>query len=124
MRSADRVWRVWRSLSPWRTVRMRLTLLFCGLILLSGAGLLATTYVLMLRATTAGVPSTPGDAALAGRNHGSGGGAAHVDPLTPSLPDQMRQQRAEQLQQLVTQSGIALALMSVASIGLGWMVAG
>jgi signal transduction histidine kinase len=34
------------------------------------------------------------------------------------------QQRAAELRQLLAESGVALAIMSVASIGLGWLVAG
>ena len=44
---------------PRRTVRMRLTLLYGGLFLLSGAVLLATTYVLFDRATEYTKPHLP-----------------------------------------------------------------
>jgi len=36
----------------------------------------------------------------------------------------LSQQRALELEQLLTESGVALAVMTVASIGLGWLVAG
>jgi signal transduction histidine kinase len=96
---------------PRRTVRMRLTLLYGGLFLLSGAGLLATTYVLMHYATAGGTPGTAVEQSQRPAN------------VTPQ-PAQETKQRAEQMRQLVTQSGIALGLMSVVSIGLGWVVAG
>jgi signal transduction histidine kinase len=97
---------------PRRTVRIRLTLLYGGLFLLSGAGLLAMTYILMQHATASGPP-----------------GAAATQQQAPALPTHQGQplstyQFEEQQRQLLTQSGIALGLMSVVSIGLGWVVAG
>jgi signal transduction histidine kinase len=44
---------------PRRTVRVRLTLLYGGLFLLSGAALVATTYVLFERATAYSTPQLP-----------------------------------------------------------------
>lgn len=41
----------WHPQLPPRTVRLRLTLLYGGLFLVCGAGLLAITYVLVLHAT-------------------------------------------------------------------------
>jgi signal transduction histidine kinase len=101
-----------------RTVRMRLTLLYGGLFLLSGVALLAVTYVLVRHATRSGLPE------------GADGPAP--DALPDSLPGRsdvdavrtLAAQRADQLHELLVQSTIALGLMSVVSIGLGWVVAG
>jgi signal transduction histidine kinase len=107
---------------PRRTVRMRLTLLYGALFLLSGSGLLATTYVLVQHATLAG---RPGQSGVNGANPVA---PTVSGPMRPQLDKQTREavdrQRAEQLHQLLIQSGIALGLMSVVSIGLGWVVAG
>jgi signal transduction histidine kinase len=107
---------------PRRTVRMRLTLLYGALFLLSGAGLLATTYVLVQHATLAGRPAQSGD------NGASPAASTVSGPMRPQLDKPTREavdrQRDEQLHQLLIQSGIALGLMSVVSIGLGWVVAG
>jgi len=119
----------WRPRLPRRTVRMRLTLLYGGLFLLSSAILLATTYLLVQHAT-AGVPGQ------AGTGRGVLPGGAPLDPpaangsvsLTPEQVDaQLRWaagQHADQMRQLVTQSLLALGLTSIVSIGFGWVVAG
>ena len=99
-----------------RSVRLRLTLIYGGLFLVLGVILLALTYLL----------------------------AAHRFPILlattrsatgPVLPQQFRQaaswlatqavrQRDAALQTLLTQSGIALAITTVISVALGWIVAG
>ena len=117
-------------LLPARTVRLRLTLLYSGLFLLSGAVLLAITYVLLRR-------SSRPDLVVAG---GGANGAAGPPALTKALanPDVARyvrrgaeqeysralQAHTETLHQLLVRSGIALAIMTVFSIALGWLVAG
>ena len=109
--------RSWRLRLPRRTVRLRLTLLYGGLFLLCGAGLSITTYALMDHATA----GSPGPSA-------SQQSAPPFGPAQPDMPTAPSQalstfQRQQQLRQLLTQSGIALGLMSVASIALGWGVA-
>lgn len=129
---------------PRRTVRLRLTLLYGGSFLVSGAALLAVTYALVVNATnafvfkgqngiTVGVSETksprPHGTAPAGLSHSAGG---HVEKLTPAQAqaqaEQMQalaqRQHAAVLHQLLEQSGIALAIMAVLSIALGWIVAG
>ncbi len=185
---------------PYRTVRVRLTLLYGGLFLLSGAALMAITYALLVNAGfvfslqngptitpgQAGVVSAPpGGLPLPGATtHPSAQTMAHwlgvaqcmrehgisefPDPTT-SVPEnfgsvgnvtdrdgailvfpyavnqespafihaatacgfidgnqlaQENRQRAGARQQLLIQSGIALAGMSLLSLGLGWLVAG
>jgi signal transduction histidine kinase len=97
-----------RRLLSVRTVRLRLTALYGSLFLVSGAGLLAVTYVLVYHATaasfevrTTATTRTPGGA-----------------------PASLAHSHAADLHQLLVQSGIALAIMTVASAWLGWLVAG
>jgi signal transduction histidine kinase len=93
---------------PRPTVRLRLTLLYGSVFLCSGAGLLAITYFLMRYATA----PQPG-----GRGFLPSVGPGSADPL-------MTWQHAEQMRELLVQSAIALGVMSLASIALGWFVAG
>lgn len=142
---------------PRRTVRLRLTALYGGLFLASGAGLLAITYALVagqpvraffhVAGTVKGSvellpakaqvlipPPAPGGVSIAGS---AGGG-----PTPPQLPPPVRALLRNalpgnvnflafqatlptpgELHRLLIESGIALALMAVVSIGLGWLVA-
>jgi signal transduction histidine kinase len=190
---------------PHRIVRLRLTLLYGGLFLLSGAALMAITYVLLVNAgfvftlnngvthqrltqpsLTKGAPRAPGFPAAGSttrpsaqtmvywrgvtrcmRQHGVSSfpepttsvpsnhafigdlsdrdGAILVFPATINtqsasfvraastcgyLADSSKQivqdnrQRTQSRQELLLQSAIALAAMSLLSIGLGWIVAG
>jgi len=116
---------------PRRTVRLKLTLLYGVLFLACGAALLAITYVLVshampMVATSRGQSSGGGFGATTGQYcfiDGSGGGAPR------SLPSNgcsvlLAQQRRGELQTLLVDSGIALAIMAAVSAGLGWLVAG
>jgi signal transduction histidine kinase len=124
---------------PRRTVRLRLTLLYGGLFLISGTGLLVITYVLVAHRFPM-VMSVQGKAAPRGgggvmfrtavaSSPCAAGPAPAVSPAQLSRcarqaqADAARQQAAV-MNQLLTQSGVALAIMSVISIGLGWLVAG
>jgi signal transduction histidine kinase len=100
---------------PRRTVRLRLTLLYGGLFLASGVVLLVVTYLLVtnkifgaeavFEVRSAGGP-VPAPAAAGGPStHFSEGGA-------------------DQVQQLLVLSGIALAVMLAVSVAAGWLVAG
>jgi signal transduction histidine kinase len=147
---------------PRRTVRLRLTLLYGALFLVSGAALLAITYVLVRHATgdstlykgpdgtfgrLVGSPS-PSSSPPTQRHWGSGtvnqqfGGdetlrqrfgdgeadqgltSQQVQSQARLLQDRALRQNEAQRHQLLTQSGIALAIMAVISIALGWIVAG
>jgi signal transduction histidine kinase len=99
---------------PRRSVRLRLTALYGCLFLLCGAGLLAITYLLVHNAL-AGTTRTPGRSIPP--NSSAGIVRSHA---TNGL---LAQQSAD-LHQLLIQSGIALAIMAVVSIALGWLVAG
>jgi two-component system sensor histidine kinase VanS len=115
---------------PSRTVRLRLTLLYSGLFLVSGAVLLGITYLLVRRSTR------PDLIVAGGSPHGPAGPRALKEAL--ANPDVARYVRdvaerqyaralslhANDLHQLLVRSGIALAIMTVVSIALGWLVAG
>jgi signal transduction histidine kinase len=132
--------------SPRPTVRLRLTVVYGGLFLLTGAALLAITYVLVARNLPAG-PRTVGSAAF-GRAAMRGAPpivprvgkviVRHMNSSCPLLAGSpasraqlaaraqrcLSQQRALELRQLLTESGVALAIMTMVSVGLGWLVAG
>ncbi|MER7349777.1 ATP-binding protein [Streptomyces aurantiacus] len=95
------------------TVRLRLTLLYGGLFLVSGAALLIVTYVLVATRKPQIVRKMTGT-----------GAAPWLPQDTGRLADPGAAQRAAMLEQLLTQSGIALALMSAVSVALGWLMAG
>jgi signal transduction histidine kinase len=139
---------------PPTTVRWRLTLLYGGLILVSGAILLAITYVLVAHATVSTGPqylrrgTVPANAAFpanARSVHQLGGSAltkpAGLPPALVKAPPAIqklltsrngqvvirivgRTQRISDLHQLIIESIIALAIMAVLSTALGWVIAG
>jgi two-component system sensor histidine kinase VanS len=111
---------------PSRTVRLRLTLLYSGLFLVSGVALLATTYLLFRSSTGVDliVPT--------GTRHGSTSPGALDRALSnPNVVRQVREMYAasvarstQGLHRGLIESGIALAIMTAVSIALGWLVAG
>src|SRR5438270_345711 len=111
---------------PSRTVRLRLTLLYSGLFLVSGVALLATTYLLFRSNTGVDliVPTrTPHGSTRPGAlNHvlANPDVARNVRPMYAGAVER----ETHGLHQGLTQSGIALAIMTVVSIALGWLVAG
>lgn len=141
---------------PGHTVRVRLTALYGGLFLASGAGLLAITYALVagertnaafqiagavrgnfklvpVRARVIAVPpGLPAQAAKALRQvlvHAAGGQVTLKGPPPPGgsptfLAFQATLPTPDELHRLLVWCGIALAIMAVVSIGLGWLVAG
>jgi signal transduction histidine kinase len=125
---------------PRRTVRLRLTLVYGALFLVLGAALLAITYLLVSKSLPAG-PTTAGRPTAAASTTAPSGtgiffqsrtGSCHLTPSPTAPLGQLQtqaqrclsEQRAAELSQLLTESGIALAIMTVVSIGLGWLVAG
>jgi len=126
---------------PRRTVRLRLTLLYVGLFFASAACLLVITYFLVARElpsvtgfTQASSPSPGGDFFI---SNGTGPSAGCPGQTTSALPtaEQMttcvdylvRQNillRTGTLNKLLIESGIALGIMAVVSVGLGWLMAG
>jgi signal transduction histidine kinase len=115
---------------PPPTVRRRLTLLYSGLFLVSGAVLLAITYILVRRA------GGPDLVVAGGSAHGYAGPRALTKALANPEVDRYVRHAAEQqytravqahadtLHQLLVRSAIALAIMTVVSIALGWLIAG
>jgi signal transduction histidine kinase len=110
-------------------VRLRLTLLYGVLFLLSGAVLLAVTNLLVAHSwPNVAVMSTDGTQSF---------GTFLGEPVSTDAPvsesmrqviqavqADARQQQSEIMHQLLVKSGMALAMMSVISVALGWLVAG
>ena len=102
------------------SVRLRLTMLFGGLFLAAGAALLGITYGLVSHATNGIIVA------------GQAGGAGLTAPS--ALPDAQQagvqaakyasQARAAEDNALLLYSGIALGIMAVVSVALGWFTAG
>jgi signal transduction histidine kinase len=136
----------WR---PRRTVRLRLTLLYGGLFLISGTALLVITYVLVAHrfpafvtahaeGTTSGPPVVSGPSARSGSANIVFGGVAQACApgqaavISPAqfarcatlAREDVAKQQANEMNELLTQSGVALAIMTLISIGLGWLMAG
>jgi signal transduction histidine kinase len=127
---------------PRRTVRLRLTLLYGALFVVSGAALLAITNVLVRNSTDPvlflGVgreaeappaverpPLDEPDRLPPGVTLGDAQALPEeLRAQSERLQAQGRQQREHDLDQLLIQSGIALGLMSMVSIGLGWVMSG
>ncbi len=134
-----------KAVLPNASVRLKLTLVYGGLFLLAGAGLLAVNYALVSsrfelpfgvrienrRALLAdGLRDAPG--LLIMRAAGEGGDQLIASAPSPEAVAGVRQEveavrqelQAAALNQLLAQSGIALAFMALVSVGLGWLVAG
>jgi signal transduction histidine kinase len=141
VRVRDRLLR--RSLRwPRRTVRLRLTILFATLFLVSGAGLLAITYLLVSQATGEVVVGTNPDGSnfVIGKTAKTKASAPKIvatrgKPGVHFSAQQLKRQaerdrlvavkqRDAALHQLFTKSGIALAVMAAVSVLLGWLFAG
>jgi signal transduction histidine kinase len=106
------------------TVRLRLTLLYSVLFLLSGTGLLAVTYLLVAHGGTSVVMSTQRTTPSGSASVTTYLGVGQPDGLTEALRGQAADQQAEIMHQLLVMSGVALAVMAVVSAALGWLVAG
>ena len=116
------------------SVRMRLTLLYVGLFLASAAALLTITYLLVDQqlpqvTTSSGVIAIEGQDAGFGAGPGTGA-VTDCGPSTAGGPQACQLQQVAiragrgTLDQLLIESGIALGIMAVASVGLGWLMAG
>lgn len=124
--------RAWLRL-PRHTARLRLTLLYSGLFLACGAALLAITYGLVRASvpTAARVPDAIRIAPPAprhdtpthplGRPHQRPAGTT---PSAASLVQIAERQKETDLNHQLVWSAVALAIMTLASIGLGWYAAG
>ena len=138
LRRAARPTRGWtrRPRLPQRTVRLRLTLIYGALFLLSGAAVLAIAYTLTWNATSLKVLSSEFRAAAC-----TGGvpyraeqgqpascsatvlGRQQTQALTGQI-GRLEDQHAVLMDRLLISCAIALAIMAVLSITLGWLVAG
>ena len=105
MRPHGKLVRARRHLPSGSSVRLRLTALYGSLFLISGAVLLTITYLLVKNVTSPGhIVSSP-----------------NLRPQTPStghFPTAASQHSVD-LHQLLIQSGIALAIMTLISAALG-----
>jgi two-component system, OmpR family, sensor histidine kinase VanS len=99
---------------PSRTVRLRLTLLYGGLFFISGVALLAITYLVFRRASRVNliVPNGPTHSAV-GR-----------DAATELRYAELVRHSTDALHHGLLRSVIVLAIMTVISIALGWLIAG
>jgi signal transduction histidine kinase len=124
---------------PRPTIRLKLTLWYGGMFLLAGALLLTLTYVLVrqgfqpapqkVREIVAQKLNIP-------LNQLEPGSQGHVEFLQPGfgppggltmgrlIHEIQAEQMQQQLNDLISWSGVALAIMAVVSLGLGWVVAG
>ena len=132
---------------PRRSVRLRLTMLYGSLFLLSGACLLVITYFLVAHQLSARVevssagtrgasPVTLPGSASGGIATAPGSGvscymttngtpqAVQPSQCTDYLQNLATGQQNAEMNELLTWSGVALGIMAVASVGLGWMMAG
>jgi signal transduction histidine kinase len=107
---------------PRRTVRLRLTMIYGLLFLVSGVALLGLTYFLVQQR---------GRVVFVDRLYGPRVEQSEALPALESrsgpsaeLRAQAERQRAQNMRDLLIQSGTALALMTVISLGLGWLMAG
>ncbi|SDU79609.1 HAMP domain-containing sensor histidine kinase [Jiangella alkaliphila] len=107
-----------RRRPAWRrpTVRLRLTLLYSGLFLVTGAVLIGLVYVLVAHGPLLGSPPEP--------EAPTGDLAVGPPELAGDLREQAERQRAEDVRRLLTASLIALTVLAGISFGLGWIVAG
>jgi signal transduction histidine kinase len=114
-------------------VRLRLTLLYGVLFLLSGAVLLTITYLLVSHGGANAVMSTSSKSPLGGQSvstyvMGTLPADARLPEADRLITEALREQAVRQheavMHQLLVQSCVALAIMAVLSAGLGWLVAG
>jgi signal transduction histidine kinase len=115
---------------PGHTLRLRLAVLYGSLFLASGAALLTITYILVARQYTgkffvAAGQSYSVSVGVLGDQSGLETQTENGAPLDPqTLAAQAQARSSAALHQLLIQSGVALAIMAVISICLGWLIAG
>ncbi len=134
----------WRG--PRRTVRLRLTALYVGLFLASGACLLVITYLLVAQQLPGAVTFQSGTSGGTGAGGPSqeiviGGGTSAATACAPpdagpvpangqmaacqkAVQAEAAGLRRDTLDQLLIESGVAFGIMAVVSVGLGWLMAG
>ncbi len=127
-----------RARLPAPTIRLRLTLIYGGLFLCSAAALLAITYVLVHHQYTGSFFISSGRQAVVAVQSSKGGTISVLPkgpfpvPIGPKLlaPNEKVALAAAQgqsdaaLHELFVDSALALAVMAVLSLWLGWVIAG
>jgi signal transduction histidine kinase len=119
---------------PRPTIRLRLSLWYAALFFLSGALLLGLNYFLLRNSFVVspqnvnlavsvrlGIPESQLNPAL---QPSDGGVTVGGVPLSTILKAVQQEVTGWSLRQLAVKSGIALALMALVSLGLGWIVSG
>jgi signal transduction histidine kinase len=101
---------------PRRTVRLRLTTLYAALFLASGTALLAITNLLARNLPWRNSVVTPPGTRPPG--------AGTFRPAARDLLAQVAADHATALNQFLAESAIALGIMAMASVALGWLTAG
>jgi signal transduction histidine kinase len=125
---------------PRRTIRLRLAALYGLLFTISGAALLVITNVLVRGATSGGLCHTGSKGAVVCAipgHHGKGSGVLVISGFSASRGSKgaaarqgselkllANSQNATDLHHLVVYSWLALAIMAVLSVALGWLIAG
>jgi len=117
---------------PRRTARLRLTALYGGLFLACGAILLAVSYVLVEQAIAPGGHINESSLPPSGITVSTGyGGISKAQLPYGQLPDLSslevalgREIAASDLRQVLIDAPIALAIVTVVALALGWLVAG
>jgi signal transduction histidine kinase len=107
---------------PGHTVRLRLTLLYGALFLISGAVLLTITNLLVRTGLVPGGRTVKINPLL--RNPAVVAAIKATRSQLKHVVTAAQAQPAHELHQLLITSALALAVMTVVSIGLGWLVAG
>jgi len=117
-----------RPFRPRGTVRLRMTLLYGGLFLLSGAALLAIASGLVVGSSSQAVRAAPGQAFQPGGQRPSTQAAlARAQQQIQSLQTELANQQASNASishELLIASLIALGIMVAISVLLGWIFAG
>jgi signal transduction histidine kinase len=128
-------------------VRLRLTVVYVGLFLASGACLLVITYLLVAQrlpgtlsvrsitgggtgggtsqeVVTRGTAGTSAITACAPSPDGTPPSGAQITACSKAAQAEAAGLRRDTLDQLLIESGVAFGIMAVASVGLGWLMAG
>ncbi|MFZ3567858.1 sensor histidine kinase [Streptomyces sp. BH097] len=104
---------------PGGSVRWRLTLLYSGLFVLAGGLLLTFVYAMVAQASGWGRVKEKAVSAAEPVPR-----EAAAPALKAVVERSLEVQRDGQLHRLLVESGVALGLMALASLALGWLVAG
>jgi signal transduction histidine kinase len=105
---------------PRRSLRLRLTGLYSALFLVCGAALLAITYALVARSDGQSLSVTLKNGQVADHSEQP----FSTLGLSKQVGQLLQAQRADELRVLLTESGVALLIMALASVVLGWWIAG